>query len=62
MSTHEFTTKIFISYKYSLFTIFVISALTVASTVGYAAKIGDQQSISDPVEYYIDALNNVEAG
>ena len=61
MSTHEFTTKILISYKYSLFTIFVISALTVASTVGYAQKIDEQQPISDPVEDYIDAINNVEA-
>jgi tetratricopeptide (TPR) repeat protein len=61
MSTHEFTTKILISYKYNLFTIFVISALTVASAVGYAQKIDQQQPISDPVEDYRDAINNVEA-
>jgi len=61
MSTNAFTTKIPLRFKYSLFTFFVISAFAVLSTAGYAQKIVEQQPVSDPVEDYIDAINNVEA-
>jgi tetratricopeptide (TPR) repeat protein len=61
MSINELTTKIPLSFKYSLFIFFVVSATSSSSTAVYAQKIAEQQPTSDPVEDYINAINNVEA-
>ena len=62
MSTAETMAKMSPTYKYSLFTVYILSVVTLFSGNVHTQTIEEQQPVSDPVEDYIDAINNVEAG
>ena len=61
MPISETKTRIPPTFNYSLFVLLALTTQLIFSSISHAQNIADQQPASDPVEDYIDAINNIEA-
>lgn len=61
MPKEEIMTYCPTDYKYRLSAFFILMVLLIASPIGHAQSIAQQQPVSDPVADYIDAIDQVEA-
>ena len=61
MPSKEIMAKMFSAYKYSLVAISLSSIMLLSAATVQSQTIEEQQSVSDPVRDYMNAIDNVEA-